>query len=370
MPYSPEQRAALKRACSRMVGGHPPPRPEDELHATADWMRAQGYEPDYYGTGRLMTDFEAKVAALLGKPAAVFMASGKMASMIAVRIWAERANNPLLGMHRTSHLELHEEHGYRDLHNLQACFLGEPDRPILAAHLAGCEAALSSVVLELPMREIGGRLPPWEDLREQRAIATGRGVRLHLDGARLWETRAFYGKSYAEIAALFDSVYVSFYKGIGGIAGAMLLGDADFIAEARVWLTRHGGTIFQQYPVVASAARRFDERLARMPAYLARARSLARALSALPGLAVVPDEPQANLFHLRFDVAAASWDQARDEIARTDGIWLGATRPPERTDGRAEVEIYVGENLMALSDDEVVAAYSKLLAEAACARPA
>ena len=59
---------------------------------------------------------------------------------------------------------------------------------------------------------------------------------LHLDGARLWESRPFYENArYAEIAALFDTVYFSFYKGLGGLAGGALAGPADVIAEARVW---------------------------------------------------------------------------------------------------------------------------------------
>ena len=72
---------------------------------------------------------------------------------------------------------------------------------------------------------------------------------MHMDGARLWESAPFYGRSYAEIAALFDTVYVSFYKGVGAIAGAALAGPADFIAEARVWQRRHGGDLVNSTPM-------------------------------------------------------------------------------------------------------------------------
>jgi threonine aldolase len=73
-------------------------------------------------------------------------------------------------------------------------------------------------------------------------------VALHLDGARLWECRPFYGRDYAQIAGLFDSVYVSFYKTLGGIAGAALAGPADVIAEARVWQRRQGGNLVRLFP--------------------------------------------------------------------------------------------------------------------------
>ncbi len=354
-------RAALKRQCNRIVPGNPAPLPQNELLAIADWMASNQYDIDYYGTGKLVSDFEAKVARLLGKPAAVFMPSGKMASLIALRIWADRAHNADFGMHQTAHLELHEEHAYRKLHGLRGHFLGRQGEPLLSRDLLLCDIPVSSIVIELPMREIGGQLPPWEDLQQQRAVASGRGTRLHLDGARLWETLSFYeGKTYADIAALFDSVYVSMYKGIGGISGAMLLGDTAFIAEARIWLTRHGGTISQQYPVVASAAMRFDQRLKRMPDYFRRAQTFAAAMQSVPGVQVNPTVPQANLVHLRFDLPPQKWEAARDHMAAIERIWLGGPRTlPDKA--ITEVEIYVGEGLMALDDAEVVAAYVKLL---------
>ncbi len=95
-----------------------------------------------------------------------------------------------------------------------------------------------------------------------------------MDGARLWECAAFYARGHAEIADGFASVYVSLYKGIGAFAGAVLAGDDDFVAEARLWRRRMGGTLHQLAPFVASAAMRFDERLATMPALFERALTL------------------------------------------------------------------------------------------------
>ena len=354
-------RAKLKRQCNHVVSGHPAPRPQNELFAIADWMSANEYDIDSYGTGKLVTDFEEKVAALLGKPTALFMPSGKMATLIALKIWADRSHNLDFGMHRTAHLELHEKLAYKKLHGLRAHFLGDDDEPILAQDIKRLDLPLASIVIELPMREVGGKLPTWDDLLKQREITAGRSTRLHLDGARLWETLAFYPEhSYADIAALFDSVYVSFYKGIGAIAGAMLLGDKTFIDEARDWQIRHGGQIYQQYPTVASAAMRFDARLARMPAYFRRALAFADAIRSVPGITLVPDVPQVNMMHLRFDVPVKKWEAARDHLAASDRIWLGAARAlADNT--FTEVEIYVGEGLMEMSDAEVVAAYQKLL---------
>ena len=104
------------------------------------------------------------------------------------------------------------------------------------------------MAIELPLREAGYLLPPWDELVGLVEAAQARGIPVHLDGARLWESQPFYDRPLAEIAALGDTVYVSFYKGLGGIAGAALVGPADVIAEARHWQHRHGGTLVSVYP--------------------------------------------------------------------------------------------------------------------------
>ena len=359
---SAEQRAALKRACTTIIPGHPSAAPGAELIAVGEWCRAQGYDADVYGSGKLINEFEAKIAALLGKPAAVLMPSGTMAQQIAVRIWADRAGTPVFGMHPTCHLELHEQHGYAFLHQLKAVLIGPRNAPIAAKHIAEQAQNISALILELPAREIGGQLPNWDELEAIKRLCHERKIKLCLDGARLWESRAFYReKSYADICAGFNSVYVSFYKGIGGLAGAMLLGDTDFVAEARIWQRRHGGNLVQMLPLVASAAMRFDERIARMPAYFERAQAFAKEMSAGGEVLVNPSPPQANMLHLHFPVAVAALESARDSIASEEACWLGAPRASDLPNWSA-MEIYVGENLMGLSDDYVATQYDKLLA--------
>jgi threonine aldolase len=159
-------------------------------------------------------------------------------------------------------------------------------------------------------------------------------------------------------------VYVSFYKGIGALAGAMLLGPADFIAEARVWRRRQGGTLVQLHPLVASAAMRFDDQLAKMPADRRRAREFAAALAAIDGIVVEPQPPEVNLFHVHFPVPAAALTAARDAIAREHGAWLLQRAAPGRLPGCSSTEIYVGDNLFALPDAVVVPLFAQLLQHA------
>jgi threonine aldolase len=268
-------------------------------------------------------------------------------------------------MHPTSHLELHEERAYAHLHQLQAIQLGPRDRPTATADLAACPERLAALVVELPAREIGGRLPSWSELGSLAALAHERGVKRHMDGARLWEAREAYApRSFSEVCAHFDSVYVSFYKGIGALAGAMLLGPVDFIAEARVWRRRQGGTLVQLHPLVASAAMRFDEQLAKMPAYRVRAREFAAALATISGIVVVPCPPEVNLFHVHFPVPAAALTAARDAIAAEHRAWLLPRAAAGASPGWSSAEIYVGDNLLAVPDAVIIPLFAQLLQRA------
>ncbi len=363
-PLTPEAREALRRRCTIVVGGPGESPPGAELIAVGEWCRTHGHLSDRYGDGALIAEFEAKIAALLGHEAAVFMPSGTMAQQIALRIHAEDTGVAAFAMHPTSHLELHELRAYSRVQALDGVLLGPRDRPTLAADLAAWPERLGALLVELPAREIGGQLPTWEQLGELAAAARARGVRLHMDGARLWEAREAYApRTYAEIAALFDSVYVSFYKGIGALAGAALAGPAPFVAQARQWRKRMGGTLVQLHPFVASVAMRIDAQLAKMPAWRERARALAEAIARVPGVRVLPDPPQVNMFHLHFAAAPAKMAEARDALAEREGVWMGRFAPGAIPDA-SYCELYVGDNVPPVPEAQIAAWYATVVANA------
>ena len=360
MPMDADERKELRRRCVTRVNGFALATPAAELRRIADWYEALGLEHDVYGEGAVVQAFEGRIAAQLGKPAAVFFTSGVMAQLAAVRIWTEAARLDRFGVHPTAHQQLHEQQAHAALWRLHAVTLGDAWRPLVAGDLRASAQPLACVVVELPIRESGGLLPGWEELLALREEAAGRGIRLHMDGARLWESQAFYQRSHAEIAALFDSVYVSLYKGLGGLAGAMLAGDEAFVAQARLWRSRLGGTLARLGPYVASAALRFDERLAVMPALLQRARALAEGLDAIEGLRVNPAVPHTNLFHLHLDASADAVLHARDVVAQEIGCWLFDRAQPSGVPRASYVELYVGDTLLDLANEAVLPHFARL----------
>jgi len=342
--------------CTRFLGGHGH-RSAADLIATLD----PGLGMDRYGAGGAVEKLEAEMRRLLGKPAAVFMPSGTMAQQIALRIHADRRGSRVVAFHPTCHLEIHEDKAYQRLHGLTGLLVGDPRRLMTLAELRGVKETLAAVLFELPQREIGGVLPPWSDLRKQVAYVRSRGAAVHLDGARLWESTPFYGKTPAQVAALFDTVYVSFYKGLGGLAGSCLAGPEDVIAEARLWRKRHGGTLFGMWPNAAAALAGLRERLPRMPRYHRHAVAIAKALRKVPGVEVLPDPPQTNMMRLLLRVEEKSLRAAACRVAREQGIYTFGWSGPGESPATRIVELSVGDATLKFTPREVAAVVEELL---------
>jgi threonine aldolase len=192
-----------------------------------------------------------------------------------------------------SHLLRHEQDGPRLLHRFRFEHLSTGTELPTRAALAAIPGRLGAVLLELPLRDAGYLLPSWDQLTAVADLCRSREVALHFDGARLWESTAYLGHSLTDIARLADSVYVSFYKGLAGLAGAAVAGSEDLVAEAKQWRKRMGGTLFTLLPYALAALRGIREELPRMQEYFERAQLLAERLSA-SGFRVAPEPPHTN----------------------------------------------------------------------------
>jgi threonine aldolase len=353
------ERQRLFARCERFLGGHTPRTPAQVLAEIA--VEAGDDEADTYGQGDLIDRFEREIADLLGKEAAVFLPSGTMAQQIALRIWSERKHSATFVCHPTCHLESHEEKGYQRLHGLHARLAGNPNLPLTLDDLRGVAEPLCALLIELPQREIGGTLPSWDELTAQVEWARSRGAAAHMDGARLWEAAPYYERSYAEIAALFDTVYVSFYKGIGAIAGAALAGPADVIAEARVWQVRHGGRLIHLYPYVLAARAGLRRELERFPGYHQRALRVAAALSAVPGVLLKPNPPQAHMMHVYLRGDRDTLLAASEDLARTERVCLFRNLFPSELPDYSKFELSIYDAAAALSDEEITGYFRRVV---------
>lgn len=352
----------LRAGCSRHLGGHGPRLPAEVLAEVHEVLG--DIAPDRYGEGGVVAELEEEVRGLLGKPAAVFMPSGTMAQQIALRVHGARSSRRTVLWHPTCHLQLHEFEAPARLHGLQARPVGDPRRLITLDDLSEVAEPVAALLLELPQREIGGQLPSWEDLVAQASWARSVGAAVHLDGARLWESAPHYGRTPAEVAELFDSVYVSLYKGLGGVAGCVLAGDAALVAEAREWRARHGGTLFAMWPYAAAGLAGLRRRLPLMASYAGHARGIAVELAGLDGVEIVPEPPVTPMMHVYLRAPAEPLTAAMRRLAVEGGIWTWPRAFPSDLPSWQVVELSVGDATMAWSVQEVRDLVAGLLAEA------
>jgi threonine aldolase len=345
---------ALRDACDRALTGHGVQR-ADALLATIPADTAV----DRYGEGGVVAELETEIAGVLGQPAAVYLPSGTMAQQAVLRVHAGRRGRRTVVFHPECHLDQHEGRALERLQGLVGLPVGDRHRLLELADLAAVAEAPAALLLELPQRDLGGTLPAWADLRAQTGWARERGAAVHLDGARLWEASAGYGRTPAEIAGLFDTTYVSFYKGLGALPGCCLAGPEDVVAEVREWRRRMGGTLFGMWPGAASALSCLRRRLPMMPEYLARAREVADAVRDLPGVTVVPDPPQTPMLHLLLRTSPEAFATAARTLAG-EGLWTWERAAATGDPDVVRVELPVGDATMRLPIDDLRSAIAVL----------
>jgi threonine aldolase len=347
-PDSAAELAALRAGCTRFLGWHGAGRAADLLATIPP-----DTVTDHYGQGGAVTELESEIMLVLGKPAAVFLPSGTMAQQAVLRVHADRRDRRVVVFHPACHIDTHEGRGYERLHQLTGRPAGEQDRLLTLADLEQVAEPVGSLVIELPQRDLGGQQPDWAALEAQVSWARERGAAVHLDGARLWESAAGYGRPPAGIASLFDTVYVSFYKGLGALPGCCVAGPEDVVAEVREWRQRMGGTLFGLWPNAASALSCLARRLPMMPRYLRHAQAIADALRDLPGVTILPDPPQTPMLHLLLRTTADDFTAAARRLATEQGLWTWPAAMSTPDPGTQRVELAVGDATLALRPAEV-----------------
>ncbi|MFB7058950.1 threonine aldolase family protein [Streptomyces vinaceus] len=301
---------------------------------------------DVYGDG-VVTRLEERVAELLGTEDAAFFPSGTMAQQIALRCWAGRTGNPVVALHPMSHPEMWEGGALSLVSGLRTVHPTKDPRQPTAEEVADLAEPFGTLMLELPLREAGFLLPTWEELEALVGAARERDAVVHFDGARLWESAVHFGRPLEEIAGLADSVYVSFYKSLGGLSGAALAGSSSLVAEARVWRHRYGGQVFRQFPQALSALAGLDRELPRLPSYVAQARRVAAALAGalaegpVPWFRINPEAPHTHQFQLWLPYEADRLTEAGVRMAEETGTVLFHRWSPAPVPGVSVTEVTV-----------------------------
>ncbi|WP_405802245.1 beta-eliminating lyase-related protein [Streptomyces halstedii] len=316
-----------ERILSRSSADRPLAERLASLAADAGTVHAPDEWTDAYGNG-VVAEVERRTADLLDMEAAAFFPTGTMAQQVALRCWAGRTGNPVVALHPLSHPEVHEGGALTTVSGLRTVHPTSEPRLPTAEEVRDVPEPFGTLMLELPLRDAGFTLPSWEELEAVVAAARDRDAVVHLDGARLWECGPHLGRGLPEIAALADSVYVSFYKSMDGLSGAVLAGPGALVEEARTWRHRYGGQVFQQFPAALSALLGMERELPRLPSYVAHARLVAGALaegfagSGVPWSRVHPEPPHTHQFQVWLPYGTDVLDEASVRQAEETGVTL------------------------------------------------
>jgi threonine aldolase len=302
-------------------------RPTPAMRAA---MAAAPVGDEQYGEDPTLDALHERCAALLGKPAALWLPSGTMANQVALRVLT-RPGDEVITAHE-AHAGWHEAGGAAANAGVQIVEVGTGG----VYTVADFEAAIKPrglpvfppttlVQVENTHNRGGGVVFPQHEVERICAAARARGIATFLDGARLWNAAVASGRSEAELAAPFDLVAVAFSKGLGAPGGSLLAGSRELIAAAARQRRMLGGTMRQTGFYAAAALHGIEHHRARLADDHASARAFAEALA--PSAAVELDlaTVQTNIVVFRLRDAPGVPDAATLVArARERGVLLNA----------------------------------------------
>jgi threonine aldolase len=225
----------------------------------------EGFAADYYSLGGAVEALEKKFAALLGKEAAMFVPTGTLANHLAIRKLA--GNEQRVLVQAESHYFNDSGDGAEALSGLTLIPMGLGQVDVTLAQVqawversAGgrVKTPVGVISIESPVRRQDHAMADFGEIERVSAYAREQGIRLHLDGARLFNMPLHSGKSLQETCGLFDTVYVSLWKHFNAASGAILAGDADFIEGLFHQRRMFGGALPYAWPQMALVADHLD----------------------------------------------------------------------------------------------------------------
>lgn len=330
--------------------------PADYARLLGEIAATRGIAVDDYSQGGVVAELEARMAALLGKEAAIFLPSGTLANHLALRLLARNGRRVLVQ---------HESHLYNDEGDCAQQLSGLVLVPLApgragftleeaAAAIAGPPEArvalpVGAISIETPVRRMAGEAFDLTEMRRICAYARERGIGLHLDGARLLIEAVYTGIAPAEYAALFDTVYVSLYKYLNAAAGAVLAGPRALLDGLYHQRRMFGGGLPHVWPYAAVALHYLD-------GFAERFAAAARACDAL--LAALAEHPRVRVERPIGATNVSIIHVAGEDAATLPSLLLSkdiAIRPPrEISPAGAAFALHTNETILYRPIDDII----------------
>jgi threonine aldolase len=297
-------------------------RSDTVTRPTAEMYEAMAQAPlgdDVLGDEPTVDKLEKLAAQMTGKEAAMFVPSGTMGNQIAMATHCNRGDAVLI--EEEAHMVYYEVGGPGVLANVVTWTLpsdkGVMDPNVVESHVLKRNIhtpGTTLLCLENTHNRAGGTVIPMSAMREYRQVADRHGMKVHLDGARVFNAAVALNIPVQEIAGQVDTVNFCLSKGLRSPVGSVLCGPAKFIEDARIWRKRLGGGMRQAGILAACGIVSLTQMVDRLAEDHRRARALAEMISELPGLTVDWDRVQTNIVLVNTDAPAAEWcDRLHEE---------------------------------------------------------
>jgi threonine aldolase len=282
---------------------------------------------DVFGEDPTVRKLQERVAKLLGKEAALFVPSGTMANQVALAAQTRHGDEILLD--ENSHLINYESGAPALLSGLQLRTLPgnrghlTPELIEGVARSGGMShfAPQSLIEVENTHNRSGGTVYTQAELADLRKSASKHGMKLHLDGARLWNAAVSLGCSESDLARYADSVSVCFSKGMGAPVGSAVAGSLEFIQRAHRYRKAFGGGMRQAGVLAAAALYAIDHNRSRLIEDHQNADRLAERLRECKFLQL-DDEIQTNIIVVHLQSASKTAPELVDECARSNVLFF------------------------------------------------
>ncbi len=304
-------------------------RPSDAMRAA---IAAAPVGDDVYSDDPTVNSLEDRVAEMFGKEAAVFTPSGSLANQLAIRTLVSPGEELLcesnshivraeLGAAATfSGITTRTWTAKRGLLDAQSAL--ELARPNSGPYLVSTTA----IAVENTHNFGGGTVQPISEIEKLALAAQNLGLKLHLDGARIWNAHVASKVSLKDYGKHFDTVSVCLSKGLGAPIGSLMLSNKERVASARVWRKRYGAGMRQVGLLAAAGHFALDNNIARLAEDHKKAKVLALACNEVVPSSVNPDEIETNIVGL--DLTGSSWSAAEFAAeTKNEGIWISALGP-------------------------------------------
>jgi len=296
-------------------------------------MAAADVGDDVYADDPTVNRLQEMAAGLMGKEAGLFMPSGTMANLAALLAHCQRGDEVILGS--KNHSFLYEAGGLSALGGIHSCQLANASDGSLV--LSDVKAAIRPddahdpitrlICLENSHNRCGGTVQPPSYTRELCDLAHSHGLRVHLDGARIFNAAAALEIPAADLAQPVDSVTFCLSKGLCAPVGSLLCGNRDFIKRAHRARKMLGGGMRQAGILAAAGIVALERMVGRLGEDHERARRLARGLKAIPAIQMDVDTPSTNMVFFSLSEAVGFDElEATDRLSRA-GILVGLAGP-------------------------------------------